>query len=190
MKSLVLAAFATAVLLTAAPSLHGQSVLDPTTYAMSGTTTTGLSCGLAFDPITFAFTSCSGAWAGNDNGAATPSAATVLDFVNNVSGWGKFNPAQSLALPNVINEPFVLALKGSKAFSLFYFANSAGGLDLTSLDYRQGMRGVSLNKKGKPRRLSHANIYTVPEPGSGLLLLPGLLGFAWIAGRRRGALPV
>ena len=188
MHRTLVAALAGTALILAPQGAQAQTVLDPVAYAVTGGTTTGLTCGLAFDPITFAFTECSGAWDGNNLGNANPGSAAVMDFINNTSGWsaswGRFDPGRPVTLPNVVTTPFVVALKGGPAFSLFYFANSGGGFDLATRDLDQGMAGVSTNWKGNPQDWSHATLYTVPEPAAGLLVLTGLLGVAAIRRRR------
>lgn len=91
----------------------------------------------------------------------------------------------TLTFDSAIGGPFVISLKGSNTFSLYYF--DASFANVTSIDF--DMIGAAQNKQGKSQDLSHASLFTaggkptgVPSPTAALAGL-GLLGL--IASRRR-----
>ena len=175
-------------LLTFAPSV-AESQLQLTNLWDSGSSvyvsmdyTGDPSCTSASFSSPYAF--CEGAFDGNNTGNATPGDETVRAFIENEagqnqSGWltnpmvaggvetytGSANGPISFGS---IYQNFVLALKGSSSFSLYYFTVPVETLMFSMPDQHA---------------LSHWTLYageetivTVPEPGVMLLLSIGLVG--------------
>lgn len=150
----------------------------PTTWA------TGISCLDGFDATLFAFAQCSGSWSGNDHGMARPAQSLVDDYVDDV--WGVGTSGVSYSGGPLLGD-FVLAVKGGRAFSLFYFEDHDG----SSLDLQRAMWGVAVNGSGKAARdVSHATVYggrttSVPEPTNLFLIGTGMLAMGILLRRRR-----
>ena len=147
------------------------------------------------------YTDCGGSFDGNNMNQE----ADVLAFIS--SEWGQTftfqgssdGPANgpftsnpngttgTLTFDSAMDGPFVLALKASNQFSLYYFDGS--GPAIGSIDY--STLGVSVNKQGMPQGLSHASIYagdlvpSIPEPETYALMLAGLGIVGFMARRRR-----
>jgi hypothetical protein len=175
-------------LLTFAPSV-AESQLQLTNLWDSGSSvyvsmdyTGDPSCTSASFSSPYAF--CEGAFDGNNSGNSDPGEQAVLDFIAteagaNQSGWltdpfvaggvetytGSANGPISFGS---IYQNFVLALKGSNNFSLYYFTVPVETLMFSMPDQHA---------------LSHWTLYageetivTVPEPGVMFLLSIGLVG--------------
>lgn len=146
---------------------------------------------LVVDPINGGpATAAVGAFAGNDKPANALTQLNDNDVFNLDMNWtfagssdgggnGPFtsNPETTsgvLEFDDPITSPFVIALKSSNAFSLYYFANGTGDTSLLTFT----TNGVGLNKHGKPQGLSHASLYlasqdnTPPPPPVPPLLPP------------------
>ena len=137
------------------------------------------SCVAGFSMTSFNFQECSGAWSGNNEGEAAPPESAVEDYINTVWGLSESGTSLDFGNPGTLMGEFVLAVKGSNEFSLFYFANHDG----SALSFEQAMLGVSVNRQGRARGVSHVTLYggddvSVPEPGTMLLMATGLLGMA------------
>lgn len=106
--------------------------------------------------------------------------------------WGNGVTVGSLTFDNPIWGDFVIALKAGNAFSLYYFQNAQG---LSSIDFDMSAapkvgNSADMKKANYGSGLSHASLYggefrQVPEPGTWFLLGTGLLGLAFVSGRRR-----
>ena len=140
------------------------------------------SCTSASFSSPYAF--CEGAFGGNNSGNATPGDSIVRAFIENEAGENKSgwltNPMVAGGVETYtgsangpisfgsIYQNFVLALKGSDSFSLYYFTVPVETLMFSMPDQHA---------------LSHWTLYageetivTVPEPGVMLLLSIGLVG--------------
>lgn len=154
---------------------------------------------------TLGATSCRGSFAGNDknqqagvlaelNSAFFPGTETLLGSSDD-AGFGPFtaNPSGAtgtLTFDALLTGPFVLILKASNNFSMYYFANAGPGV--MSVNYTTA--GTAVNAQGIAQGLSHATLYrstggvalnVVPEPSTYALLASGMLGLAMFARRRR-----
>ena len=112
----------------------------------AGSSLTGTSCIAGYSLSSFNFQECSGAWAGNNNGNSVPAASEVQKYVESLWSFG----GNSFDVTNTtgMTGEFVLAVKGSTSFSLYYFANHDG----SSLDFLNAMAGVSTNSSPRRRR--------------------------------------
>lgn len=152
--------------------------------------------------MAFTATDCRGNFTGNNTGARAPD---VIDYINSVwglgletgsgstteagdlSGAGPFESfdeeltSGTLTFDGPVSGDFVVALKASDFFSLYLFR---GAEDWEYLEFTTS--GVTTDPV---RALSHATLYggtvRVPEPSSALLLVGGMILFAWFARRRR-----
>lgn len=150
----------------------GNAVAAPDTTDGNGLTAVSPSC---FDAVSMIFDDCSGAWSGNNKNQPNDVAAEIAS-----QGWGNTilntydvsagGPSSDVLNFSPISGPFVIALKASDQFSLYYYSNTGG---TSSLFY--DTIGTSVNKRGIAQDLSHATIYTlVPEPETYAMLLAGL----------------
>mgnify|MGYP000075100100 CR=1 FL=1 len=151
---------------------------------------------------TLGATSCKGAFAGNNKNQTAGVVAELASFggpwsllgsSDDAGTFGPFtsNPAGAtgtLTFDNLLTGPFVLILKASNSFSMYYFANAGAGV--TSVNYTTA--GTAVNAQGIPQGLSHATLYVqtggfnvVPEPSTYALLASGMLGLGIVARRRR-----
>ena len=152
-----------------------------------------------------AATSCKGAY--DDNNLTSAIKPLVIAQLNadfggswsllgssDVAGFGPFTSNPSgvsgvLTFDTPISGAFVLALKASDQFSLYYFLNNGG--PRASINYTTA--GTNLNNRDTPNGLSHASLYSagnfapVPEPSTYALLASGLVGLGVVARRRRQA---
>jgi PEP-CTERM motif-containing protein len=142
--------------------------------------------------VTGTFADCRGAFGFNNAGRYS---SAVVDYINSTWGDGFYSAGTTNAgetegpFETFGNDPtgqltfsaygdYVLALKASTTFSLYYFT---GGTGLMTVDY--STIGSGVNRWDNAQGLSHATLYRVPEPGLLLLIGTGLLGLAMI--RRR-----
>jgi len=176
---------------------------------------TGLQCTNSSQTL-MGYTSCSGAWDGNNKGSATNVASTAAELLasfgfttlsvssNDEAPISPFSNNSAIGLTtgsiffnDLITGPAVLALKTNTAFSLFYYSvlpvNPMTGLTIVNFS----TAGVSVNRNG-PQALSHATLYrgsvnhvappnVVPEPSTYALMATGFVGLAGFARRRRPA---
>ena len=89
-------------------------------------------------------------------------------------------PTGTLVFDSPMYGDFVLALKAGNSFSLYNFTGADGWESLT-----YSTAGAGVNKWGKAQGLSNVSIYSVPEPGSMMLLLVGAFGLFIVARRRK-----
>lgn len=192
------------------------AVLFSPSVAQAGTpvlTLSGPNCSASI--LSPTYFSCGGSFDGNNkNQAAAVNAYIAANFTQNGgvptivnqgasddANAGPFTVAQTgntgtLTFDNFISGNFVLALKASNNFSLYYFT---GAVNLKSLTFTTN--GVSVNQgNGTANGLSHASLYTgstttistvqissVPEPTTYALMGAGLLALGVAARRRRNA---
>jgi len=150
---------------------------------------TGLSCTNSSKTL-MGYTSCSGAWEGNNKGGAVNVALTAAElfkfdgFITNPGSVSSNDEAPISPFPNdnanglttgtiffssLITGPVVLALKTNTAFSLFYYSVLPvnPGTLLSFVNFSTA--GVSVGKNGNVQALSHATLYRgsvnpVPTP--------------------------
>ncbi|MGD2047297.1 MAG: PEP-CTERM sorting domain-containing protein [Gemmatimonadota bacterium] len=143
---------------------------------------------------------CLGAYEGNDKQQESEIIQAMVDagWLNstdgaNVLGYtdaedGEPNPFTSdpqgstgtLTLAAPLTGDYALILKVGTQFSIYYFENL---VNVSSIYYTTA--GTNLNGSDRPQGLSHGGLISVPEPGSTLLLLTGLLGLAAVGWKRR-----
>jgi len=164
---------------------------------------TGLPCS-ASGALTFmGATSCLGAFDGNNKGNADLNAlvaskilefgAGAMEFRGSSDDAGSFGPFTgnpntlrfgTLTFDDRVVGPFVLAIKASNEFSLYYFLNTGAGVPSVPF--------TTVGVKAGGAELSHASLYVgrlnvVPEPSTYALMATGLAGIVGIARRRRQA---
>ena len=171
----VLKSSAAAVVALVALSVPAQAQLLPTITPSCDDAITGG----AFGGSTYTSVVCSGAHEGNNSGSSSPGEEATIAHMNEL--WGlDLSSGYDVGGPAGLLGDFVLAVKAADAFSLFYFT----GVQALSIDYSKIGLGISLNSQGLPQAESHTTYYSVPEPGTMLLLSTGLLGMAALRRRR------
>lgn len=156
------------------------------------------------DAAAGAFYECRGSFAGNNSGESDPPESEVVAFISSTWGIDALSPypkteeegADAPFFGNLadswgtlyfepdLSGPFVLALKQTNRFSLYYFDTHADTWDGVGFSNR----GIVYN--GEEDVISHATLYyagtsVVPEPASVVLLLSGLMGLGLVMWRRR-----
>ena len=181
-------------------------VVMPSRAAAQSLTLTTPACTAGNSLATLGATSCRGSFDGNNknqnagvlaelaNAAFFPGTETLLGSSDD-AGFGPFtgNPSGAtgtLTFDALLTGPFVLILKASNNFSIYYIPNAGPGV--MSVNYTTA--GTSVNAQGIPQGLSHATLYrstgagnfnVVPEPSTYALLASGMLGLGIFARRRR-----
>ena len=149
-----------------------------------------------------AYTSCSGAFAGNINGnfglekaqigaltGTTPGTFVFRGSSNDVDAGPSNNAVTGSVGPFTLtfDEPlsgsFVIGLKASNQHSFYFYKNAP---PTTSITF-DTTAGVAVNNNNIPQGLSHATLYTnpVPEPETYALMVAGLVGVGFMARRRK-----
>ena len=149
---------------------------------------------------------CLGSFEGNLNGAASELDALAARWHETFAYAGKSDDADAgpfiskpsgkqgvtLTFDHALIGDFVIGLKAANAYSYYLFSADTPVSTLTF----NTTAGISTNKHGQARDLSHAALYlasaatpsavaTVPEPGTTALLLGALALMAGVARRRR-----
>ena len=146
-----------------------------------------------------AYTSCSGAFAGNINGnfgnelaqvAALAGAGYTYQGKSDDAGAGPFTTNIGGATTNFtltfdtpMSGSFVIGLMSANQHSFYFYENAP----LTTSITFSSTAGVAVNVRGIPQGLSHATLYTaaVPEPETYALMVAGLVGVGFMARRRK-----
>jgi hypothetical protein len=147
-------------------------------------------------------TDCAGAFAGSDvsqqaavgaeivgQGWGTSATYVGTTSANTTSGPFSYVPDEIvgfLSFDSPLSGDYVIALRASQQFSLYYFA----GLAAQSAIFYTTL-GTAQDGPGIPKDLVSASLWSVgrgvsvPEPASAALMLTGIVALGFVAGRRR-----